>query len=366
MKTLPCDILVAGAGPAGSAAARSAALAGLRVLVAERRPAIGVPVRCAEYIPAPLLGEAGTGRSFVVQRVRGMRTILPSGETKETAAPGFTIHRDRFDRCLADAARKAGARFLLNTRVLSRDGRDVILKSGAGALLRARPGVIIGADGPHSTVGRWIGSVNRRLLPAVQVRAVLARPMEMTEVYFDRRFFGGYAWLFPKGSEANVGLGIRRASPRRSSPRKLLEYFVDRLIREGKIRRVTGKYFAGWIPAGPPRKVTGDRILLAGDAAGHTHPITGAGVFQAVAGGRMAGEWAARAVEQDRPEILAGYESQWRDLFEDTLQRAADRRRLLEEQWERLDDIIRYCWIAYREYYRPVGGEAETGRRPVP
>ncbi|MCP4245986.1 MAG: FAD-dependent oxidoreductase, partial [bacterium] len=104
METLRCDILVVGAGPAGSSAARAAAEKGLEVLVVERRDTIGVPVQCAEYIPAPLLGEIDLGRSVVVQSVSGMRTILPDGETTVMRSPGCMIRRDLFDQALARAA----------------------------------------------------------------------------------------------------------------------------------------------------------------------------------------------------------------------------------------------------------------------
>ena len=88
MSIYEADILVVGAGPAGSSAALAACGRGLRVLLVERRTVVGRPVQCAEYIPAPLMKETAIGRNFVVQPVKGMTTILPDGEIKETRAPG--------------------------------------------------------------------------------------------------------------------------------------------------------------------------------------------------------------------------------------------------------------------------------------
>ncbi|MCP4666108.1 MAG: NAD(P)-binding protein, partial [Deltaproteobacteria bacterium] len=119
MKTHTCHILVVGAGPAGASAAARAARKGLKVLVLERRAVVGVPVRCAEFIPAPLMGELNMGRGFIVQSVRGMRTLLPNGEVRETRAPGFMIRRDLFDQALAQEAERGGAEILVSTRVLS-------------------------------------------------------------------------------------------------------------------------------------------------------------------------------------------------------------------------------------------------------
>ena len=109
MKSITCDILIIGAGPAGSSAAIAAAKKGMDVLVVEQRAEIGVPVQCAEYIPAPLVGQLNLGTGFVVQKVSKMRTILPDGSTSDMAAPGFMIHRDRFDQTIARQARKLGA-----------------------------------------------------------------------------------------------------------------------------------------------------------------------------------------------------------------------------------------------------------------
>jgi geranylgeranyl reductase family protein len=349
--TLQYDLLVAGAGPAGCAVANEAAKAGLCVLVVERKSTVGVPVRCAEYVPAPLIGELGLGRAFVVQPVKGMKSILPDGEVKETLSPGFTVRRDLLDQAMAHAAQGAGATFQLATRVVSRQGETIGLKARGGREMVVKAKVVVGADGPHTLVGRWVGSVNRDLIPAVQVRLPLRHPLDFTEVYFDQAFFGGYGWLFPKGKEANVGIGMRSPNSERPPLVDALKGFIERLSREDKVVPKPLGWFAGWIPVGPPRRVTFGNTMLVGDAAGHTHPITGAGVFQAVTGGRMAGKWASEAVKTGDMGVLSEYEAEWRDLLQETLERGYMRRRQLEGDWDRLPQIIRQCWVAFREYY---------------
>ncbi len=345
------DVVVVGAGPAGASAARSAASMGACVLMVERKTAVGFPVRCAEYIPAPLLGEIDIGHEFLVQRVRGMKTFLPDGEEKTTLTPGLMIRRDLFDQALCSSAQDAGAELMLDTAAVSfQDGR-LRLRQRGGNLLEIETKVIIGADGPHSRVGKWMGSVNGHLIAAVQARVPLVQPLEHTEVYFDKGFFGGYGWLFPKGEEANVGLGI---SGNRCNSRMLpsaIEGFLERLVKEGKIRNAPSIRTAGWVPSEPLRAVVKGQFMLAGDAAGHTHPITGAGVFQAVVGGKMAGKWAATAVVEKDLTLLTEYEEEWRDLFGETHERAFQRRLLLDGEWERLDQVIKKCWVAFREYY---------------
>jgi geranylgeranyl reductase family protein len=346
------DILIVGAGPAGSSAARAAADKGLKVLTVDRREVIGVPVQCAEYIPAPLLGEIDLARNFVVQSVSGMKTILPDGGTEVMRAPGFMIRRDLFDQSLAHAAEDAGARILTSTRVLRMEEGEVVVRSkGRAEEERVAARVIIGADGPCSTVGRWIGSENRNLIPAAQWRVPLTGPMDRTEVYFHEEFYGGYGWVFPAGREANVGLGRKRRSENDERIGKLLGRFVARLVDEGRVLPEAIRTTGGWIPAEPVRKVTRGNVLLVGDAAGHTHPITGAGVSQAVIGGRMAGKWAARSVDAGDLSLLAAYEEEWNERFGDAQARAHRRRKSLEENWDHLETAVKTSWIAFREYH---------------
>lgn len=353
METLRCDILVVGAGPAGSSAARAAAGEGMQVLVVERRDTVGVPVQCAEFIPAPLLGEIDLAGDFVVQAVSEMHTILPDGERVVLRAPGRMIRRDRFDQSLARAAEVAGARILTATSAVRREEDGVIVRARKETReKRVIAKVIIGADGPRSVMGRWIGSENRNLVPAVQWRVPLRSPLEHTEIYFHEDFYGGYGWLFPAGREANVGVGRKRGGKHQGEPiGRVLERFVRRLAEEGRTGCEPIRAAAGWIPAEPVRRVTRGNVLLVGDAAGHTHPVTGAGVSQAVLGGRMAGTWAARAVEAGDVSLLGAYEEEWRERFGEAQERAHRRRRSLEENWERLETAVRTSWIAFREYY---------------
>ena len=347
---LTCDILVVGAGPAGCSAGLAARARGLNVIICERKAVVGLPVRCAEHIPALLRSETAFDPAAIVQPVRAMRTILPDGRVIENAAPGYIIRRDLFDQGLARRCQERGAKLITGARALEREGKDVIFAIRDGGTFRIRPRMIIGADGPHSTVGRWMHSVNRNLIPAIQARVSLLAPMEVTEVYFLREILGGYGWLFPKGREANAGLGMRKERAERSI-RKVFREFLSFLAGAGKIEMKIKGYMAGWIPVRPlPRTVLEDMTLV-GDAAGQTHPITGAGVPQAVICGKMAGEWAVKAAREGDRAILKGYEEEWKDFYGESLERGVMRREVMEREWDRLEEILPYCWVGFREYY---------------
>lgn len=350
----PCDwdILVVGAGPAGSSAALAAARKGAQVLLVERRRQVGMPVQCAEYIPAMLKGQLAPKGGYVVQKIEGMHTFVPGQAVKETRAPGYIIRRELFDQSLVDAARKAGVQVRYATRATAMNSAgDVTLSPRDEQAYTIHPRVIIGADGSRSTIGRWAGLVNRHLLPGVQMTLPLAVPLTHTEIYFDPQIVAGYGWLFPKGTVANVGLGMLRATGGRSSVRKVLDRFIWRLKRDGKICGAPVAYAAGWIPAEQVRNAVQGNIMLVGDAAGQTHPVTGAGIFAAVTCGRLAGKYAASAIAADDMTLLKTYDHKWQDLFGDTLARGYHRREQMESGWNNFDTIVKQCWVAYREYY---------------
>lgn len=343
------DVLVVGAGPAGSSAARSAADAGANVLVIEKRARIGEPVRCAEYIPRLLTQKVKIPREAIVQDMKGMLTFMPDGQVLRKSVPGFILDRAKFDQALVAQAEMAGARFLTKNRAVSKLDNKVMIVGPSGAReIRAK--VVIGADGPDSTVGGWIGQRNRKLMWAVQQTVELKQPAHDTEVYFGREYPGGYAWLFPKGDLANVGVGVRRelGGIPKVAFRRFEAGIKDRI---GKLVHVT----AGLIPVGGPLPSVDERagIILVGDAAGHTHAITGGGVPQAVLCGTLAGTAAAEYAKANK-KALQDYVHQWRKAFGATMDKAAQKRKALETGWdgENLDDLVRRCWIACEEYYR--------------
>jgi digeranylgeranylglycerophospholipid reductase len=305
------DIVIVGAGPAGSTAAEHAALAGLDVLIIEKRKAIGVPVRCGEFLP----------HADEVQRIFPQATDIkplfdlpPELHCVETSAirifspkltewelpfHGFTTERDRFDQYLAKRAERAGA------RILTGESCDGVEK---GAVLtgsrRIEAKVIIGADGPLSLVGKKVGlERSYDLCPAITAEA-RGDFGHVPEMYFGNLAPGGYAWIIPKRTGANVGLGFSR----RYQKRTLSQYFADFIaFKHLDVGRPSGKM----VPmSGPiPRTVAGDALLV-GDAAGQVMPVNGGGIPIALICGRIAGRAAADFVKKGTD--LDEYEREWR------------------------------------------------------
>ncbi len=345
------DVLIVGAGPAGSSVARVAAEGGLRVLLVEQRTTIGLPVQCAEYVPAQIVDHVALPESCIAQRIRTLQTWMPDGEIVERPAPGYVLHRALFDQSLAVAARRAGAEVWSGTRAVERTADGALLRRG-GQTTAVSCRVLVGADGPHSTVGRWLGQVNRVLLDGLQVEAVLPEPLPCTQVYFDPLYRGGYGWLFPKGETANVGVGVSRVLG--SDPRQTLEHLLDRLqIGRGAIVGRT----AGAIPAGGVvERLRVDGALLVGDAAGQTHPVTGAGIFPALVAGTLAGQAVVRALHANDLRLLDDYTTEWQSFMAGPLRHALSKRRALDQHWSddpvALSAAVRRTWIAFKEYAR--------------
>jgi flavin-dependent dehydrogenase len=185
------------------------------------------------------------------------------------------------------------------------------------------------------------------------VEAALNEPRERTEIYFDPLFRGGYGWLFPKGETANVGVAVNTRLGGR--PGLALEALLDRL---GLSRAGAVGLLAGAIPVGGVvSALQSGNILLAGDAAGLTHPVTGGGIAPAAISGRMAGEAAARAISGAGLEALARYPEEWDARMGAPLRQALVNRRYLDAQWSddpaALSAIIRETWIAFPAYGRP-------------
>lgn len=346
------DVFVVGLGPAGSAAAASAVRAGLTVLAVERKQQIGVPVQCAEYIPLPISRYA-QAPGVIQQRIAGMTSRLPSGVTTHDALPGLIVDRAAFDQNLAARAAEEGAELWCESRLLRVDAqqhRALVKTPTEEREINYR--VLIAADGPHSSVA---ASLQQAPLAAVftrQYTVSLIKPQMDTEIWLSGDFPGGYAWLFPKGEYANLGAGAdKRFTHDLKQP---LDVLHRTLVEQGLVGAKIIKLSGGLIPVGGLRTalVMGN-ILFVGDAAGLTHPISGAGIAAALASGELAGEAAVRYLQDKHVNALEYYATEIRERYAPSLQRAVARRMQLEEySYTQISDATqRQTWIAFPEYY---------------
>lgn len=344
------DVLVVGLGPAGARAAAAAAAAGYRVLAVERRASIGEPVQCAELVSAALSLEALPWESVTLQRITRMVTAVESEAAEVTEGfPGRMISRRLFDQTLARRAAASGARFLLGTAVtrVFPDGR---VELSSRRILHPR--ALVGADGPRSQIGAALGRANREVVAARQVTVPLNEPYEATDIFLRSAYRGGYGWLFPKGREANLGVGVEHACRERLKP--LLRGLHSDLVAAGRVRGAAPLGLTGGlIPVGGRLRAIGHLgtvpVALAGDAAGLTNPVTGAGIEAAVRSGALAGLAVAGSLSGNNGG-LEDYEEELSELYDAAHARALRHRREVLRCASAA--TLRHGWITSPEYWR--------------
>lgn len=338
------DVLIVGAGPAGSTAAEHAALAGLQVLLMEKRPVVGVPVRCGEFMPhvdeirsifpraddlGPLLDMPAHLHSLDTEC---LRIFSPKLRSFEVPFHGYTTDRDRFDQHLAEKARKAGAQLVTGVSCSGVEG-DVVRTSQG----EVRAKVVIGADGPLSVVAKSLGLERSwDLCPAASTFAK-GDFEPVPEMYFGNVAPGGYAWVIPKKGGANVGLGYSEKYARGNLSFYWREFLKFRPLQVGKLHGKT-------VPmSGPiPTTVKGNALVV-GDAAGQVMAVNGGGIPIALICGRIAGTMAAASIQSGRD--LLEYEREWRRQVGGPLGTALSTKRLammmFGSQW-RLEQSMRF------------------------
>jgi len=347
------DIVIIGAGPAGSSAAKAAAERGAKVLLIDRRQRIGIPVQCAEFVPLSIVRHASFSPTCIMQRVEKMVTYLPNGTSYEMKSPGYMLDRSLFDRELAASAVLSGAKISIGTKAVGLSPKGLVVERGSRRETIPSK-VLIGADGVPSSVARFVGQFPLKTIAALQYEVVLSEPRSHVDVYFHKDYEGGYAWFFPKGRTANAGVGL--VLSKASQLPNLLDNFLDSLVKTKMLHGVqivskTG----GLIPCEFHRKNLFENVLLAGDAAGHAHPITGAGILNAIVGGEIAGRIAAEAVEKGNLRHLENYEIESQEAFGKSLHYGALKREFLKKNWNEpdidFDDLIRKTWVGFKEYH---------------
>ncbi len=309
------DAIVIGAGPAGSTAARELATRGHDVLMLDRarfprdKPCGGaVTVRSEALLPfdlSPVVEEVITGAH--VRLGGGKGVDLDAGRPI-----AFMTQRSRLDHFLAERAQQAGAEFRDGKAGRVRNMRklpDGWYEVEAGATVH-RSRTLVGADGANGIVGTMLGFEHPRER-AVALEANLPYPDGLPQWIRGRVALqigwmaGGYGWVFPKGDHLNVGVGGWQAVVGSS-----LRGDLDRLCRSYGLDPASMEQLRGHhLPMmRPGTTLTAGGALLVGDAAGFVDPLSGEGIYQAIASGIAAGS-ALDGYLSGETSTLAGY--QW-------------------------------------------------------
>jgi digeranylgeranylglycerophospholipid reductase len=318
------DVIIIGAGPAGTCCAKKLAQSGFSVKVYDKRQEIGAPKRCGEGISeatGEILGKIP--ERCIAQRIKGARVYAPNGEYLDAVLEkgGYVLERKVFDKWLAEEAVHAGADVQADTLITSLVKDNGFFKGVKGEFIgdefETRAKMVVCATGAESPIRN-------------QALGIFSRPnlidtgfqYEMSGIDMDSDFIHiylgndiaprGYAWVFPKGKDrANVGLGI---VPGEKTPRFFLNKFIEMHpeIHKGSILEVN----AGCIPVGGMvENMVANGFLVCGEAAHHVNPIHGGGIKEAIVSGQMAADVIKVCLNNNNvsAETLSIYNRMWWD-----------------------------------------------------
>jgi digeranylgeranylglycerophospholipid reductase len=320
------DIIVVGAGPAGSMAARFAAEQGVSVLILEKDRDVGYPVRCGEAI-----SKAGV-EEFIEPDERWIRAhitkfsfIAPDGTEVtmqfDTEQEGYVLERRIFDYELAKTAVNKGAQIVtrayVNGLLFDDDKVAGVKYEHNGEQKEIKSKIVIAADGVESRVGRWAGLTThidfRDMECCTQITAAEI-PVNQDTLYF---YFGkdvapeGYFWVFPKGEKiANIGLGVSGMIGKKRSAQSFLNSFMESHYPKASVLTT----IAGGVPSAVTlEKISAPGIALVGDAARQVNPLSGGGIASGMIGGKIAGRIAGEAIKMNKLDRLLTYDKAWHD-----------------------------------------------------
>lgn len=351
------DVIIVGAGPAGSFAAERLAHAGISVALFDGRPP-GDPKACGGGVTSKALKAWPHLLEAVGRTIDELDMYSPSGKHLHMKLddPFAVYSRIAFDTFLRERAREAGAAVIadkVSGRGFRRDGDRWLVASQSGAQFTC--GFLVGADGANSAIAKKLAGP----LPPAEMevafgyRAPLPESNDAATIVAFLPKWVGYAWAFPRVDHVSFGIATTQDAFEHEALDKLLwdfmvSYYAGYRTGSGRERiksstmkiwkspgpinnsiltelRQSAERYAARIPGLAPRtwdtrKACGDGWALLGDAAGFADPVTGEGIYYAL----RSAELFANAYLKGKPEE---YEKLWRKDFGGELKRASQMRR---------------------------------------
>ncbi|AEH60384.1 geranylgeranyl reductase [Methanosalsum zhilinae DSM 4017] len=317
-------MVVAGAGPAGSIAAKYAALNGANVLLIEEHAAIGSPVECTGLLGTRAISECDLDpcNDFILNEISGTFVYSPSGQCFDIdgkSAKAYVVSRKALDKKLFSDAIDAGVDVSLRTKLVNiiwcNDHQElIVLHNGIKKKIKTR--MVIGADGIKSKVAKIAGLGNvKEIISGIQIETPYrSKNSNFVEVFPGSVAPGFFAWTVPVNQNiSRIGLGVNGIE----SP-NALEYLRSFLNSNPNVIGRHGDSLLdvaiGGIPLGPLKRTVSDGVLVVGDAAGQVKPTSGGGIYPGAICAKIAGKVAADSVsdEDTSSDYLCQYEQKWR------------------------------------------------------
>ena len=310
------DVIIVGAGPAGSHAAYELVSSGHSVAVLEQKSGPGLDVCCTGVISTECFDSFGISSDVILTRANSAKFFSPSGrclrlQTEEVQA--YTVERASFDKAVACKAQAQEAAYFFPCRVtditVEKDRTKVeAMYHGAKEVFVARAVILANGFKPELTEKLGLGKIKNFLIGAQA--EIEARDIEEVEVYLGRQIApGSFAWLVP--TSANTALaGLITMSHAKSN----LERFLLNPFCQGRMIHQNSEIRQKAVPMGTLPHTYGDRVLIIGEAAGQVKPTTGGGIFFGHIGAKIAAEVLAEALSSDdmAASRLSHYQKRWK------------------------------------------------------
>lgn len=352
------DVVVVGAGPAGSSSAYSAAKSGMKVALIEKEVTVSHSVRTSGVTWIDTIREFGIPQNCY-NPIKNYTFYSPNNEatisSKEPMAAVLNVRKTY--RWLAECAQNVGAELFVNTTVTDADKRPTGISLNATSPngdFKFNSKIVIDASGFQSVVAKSLGFVTqwKRFGAGAEYEAeVEGAPSDTWWLMVGQKYSpAGYAWMFPLGGNiVRIGVGIGKPeSPVDPTERlkDLIEKKVGPIAKLGKIKPLEFHY--GLIPNdGLSRRTVYDNLILVGDSAGQANPLVLEGIRYAIRFGRIAGEIAAKAISNgDTSEApLSPYEEAWKKSIFSKISSASKVQsrwiKLSDKEWDKELDIIK-------------------------
>ncbi len=352
MKT---NVAIIGAGPAGSSAALALSKKGIPNIIIDKRRMVGLPVQCAEFVSSSIISyvDLSSMLSAVNQKIKYI-CINAGSKTYKFSGDGYILNRDIFDLSLSEKAVKSGSKLIAGLRAYKIDRQkncievlDVIEK----IVYEIYYDYLIIAAGPKN-IFKSYNSQGESYIYALQIKTKLLKKLDSVFCYFRHYIPYGYGWVFPKECYANVGIGVEKpVSDVNLSA--CLKKFTEELKNEGLIGSEVIEKTSGLVPVSGLSDLTADNIAFCGDAAGLTHPVTGAGILNAIISGSLAGDYAADSIRSSK-NFLNDYKDEIESIFKKSFLTASKKRYRLYpfmNDDSGISENIKFLWPSFEEYY---------------
>ncbi len=310
------DVIIVGAGPAGSYIAYELASSGHNVAVFEEKIAPGLNACCTGIISTECFQSLDLDTDVVLTKVNSAKLFSPSGRClrfQTERAQAYVVNRLLLDKMISSKAQSQGAQYFFSSPVIDIiPGKDSVqastLCSGAREIFSARAVVLANGFRPKLPQRLGLGKIKSFLVGAQA--EIEVENVDEFEVYFSQEIApGAFAWLVPTSiNKAYVGLlATSHAKPH-------LQNFLNNLSRQGRIISREVEIEQKAIPIGTLNRSYGDRVLVIGDAAGQVKPTTGGGIFFGHIGAKIAAEVLDEALNSDNLTAgqLSRYQKQWK------------------------------------------------------